>query len=236
MIPAQNMEIEQIYSQVLGRGKQSIAICAASPGEGVTSVATALGQHNLLAGHSTLLVDLNLYRPALNSLLGLSSTSIDNKGLLGQSQLVSTANHQVAITGVTAPNRRDIILKLRKPGVLEQCISEWHQMYDTVIIDTSPINNINSKNVPPDRVAAACDGCLLVVLAGQTDEMMVSRAIHTLNAADVNLLGCVYNDRDNPILKDELIRETHRLKPRYTGIAQRLEKWFKNNRLLSIEV
>jgi len=46
---------------VLGEGKRSIAISSANSGEGVSSIAQALVQRNLLAGHSTLLVDLNLH-------------------------------------------------------------------------------------------------------------------------------------------------------------------------------
>jgi protein-tyrosine kinase len=70
-IPYQNMEIEQIYAQIFSEPKRSIAICSANAGEGVTSLTLALAERHLLAGHSTLVVDLNLYRPALQSLLNI---------------------------------------------------------------------------------------------------------------------------------------------------------------------
>ncbi len=235
-IPPQNMEIQQVYSRLLGKGKQSIAISSASPGEGVTSIALALAQHNLLSGHSTLLVDLNLHHPSLKTLLDLDLPAVENKGLLERPGLIGTHSDNVALTGITAPDRRDVMMKLRQPGILEQCISEWQRTYDTVIIDTSPINQINSNNIPPERVAAACDGSLMVVLAGQTNEIMVSSAIDTLRSAGAQVLGCVYNDRDNPSLKTELLRETRRLKAHSSRIAAYMERWIKNNRLLSIKV
>ena len=71
-IPSENVEIEQIYSQVLAQPNRSLAICAANANEGVTSLAIALAQRNLLAGHATLVVDLNLYHPALEALLDIS--------------------------------------------------------------------------------------------------------------------------------------------------------------------
>lgn len=218
-IPPQNIEIQQIYSRLLGKGKQSISISSASSGEGVTSVAIALAQHNLLAGHSTLLVDLNLHHPELDTLLDLEPNLSENQGLLDHPRLVCTQSNNAALTGVIAPNRRDLMMKLRKPGVLEQCIREWQETYDTVIIDTSPLNQFNSNNIPPERVAAACDGCVLIVLAGQSDENMVSSAVNALKSAEAELLGCVYNDRDNPSLKAELIRETKRLTPRFSHIS-----------------
>jgi len=234
-IPPQNMEIERIYSQVLGIGKRAIAISSANSGEGVSSIAQALTQRNLLAGHSTLLVDLNLHHPSLNSLLKLDESTAE-PGLLDKPQLVSIKKQSTTLTGIIPPTRRDLVMKLRKPGVLEQCITEWQETFDTVIFDTSPINRVNANNIPPERVAAACDGSLLVVLAGCTTEAMVSTAVDKLNAAGAQLLGCVYNDRNNPPLKSELLREARRLEPRFGRIAHRLGNWIRQNRLLSMEI
>ena len=235
-IPPENMEIQQIYTRLQDMGKQSIAITSASAGDGATSIALALAQHYLLAGHYTLLVDLNLHHPSLDTLLDLNLPVSENNELFESPKLMSTPSKDVALTGIIAPDRRDVIMKLRQPGILEKAISEWQKVYDTVIIDTSPINQINSKNIPPERVAAACDGSLLVVLAGQTNEIMASTAINTLRSAGAQVLGCVYNDRDNPTLKTELIRETQRLRPRLGRIATYIEGWIQKNRLLSIDV
>ncbi|MCF6255313.1 MAG: protein SypD [Gammaproteobacteria bacterium] len=232
-IPSQHIEIERIYSQVLGEGKRSIAISSANSGEGVSSLAQALVQRNLLAGHSTLLVDLNLHHPSLSSLLKLDESE-QEADLLDKPQLV-TVQQSIALTGVTPPTHRSLVMKLRKPGVLEQYIAEWQQTYDAVIFDTSPINRTNANNIPPERVAAACDGSLLVVLAGSTTEAMVSTAVNKLNAAGAQLLACIYNDRDNSSLKSELLRELHRLEPRFSNISHRLKNWVQQNQLLSME-
>ncbi|WP_019614101.1 tyrosine-protein kinase family protein [Psychromonas ossibalaenae] len=247
-IPYQNIEIEQIYSQVLGTCRRSIAVCSAESGEGVTSLACALAQRNLLAGHSTLLVDLNLYRPALQSLLGIENSPLNlsdsreistqpiNTTLLTAPQLISTSQSPVVLTGITAPLKRENIIKLRQTGALEQCISAWLEHYDTVILDTSPINRINAQNIPAERAAAACDGAVLIVLAGNTNEAAVSSAVNKLNTAGAQLLGCVLNDRDNPSLKNELLRETQRLPALFRGLRCRLKKFIVNNRLLTLEI
>jgi len=142
----------------------------------------------------------------------------------------------IALIGVTPPTRRELVIKLRKPGVLEGCITEWQQTFDTIIFDTSPINRINANNIPPERVAAACNGSLLVVLAGSTTEVMVSAAIDKLNAAGAQLLACVYNDRFNPSLKDELLRELRRVEPRFSKMTHRIENWIRKNQLLAMEI
>lgn len=253
-IPYQNMEIEQIYTQLLSNPQTAIAICAAEEGEGVTSLAFALAQRNLLAGHSTLLVDLNLYHPSIKSLLDIPETvdhdfdspidmantntsiTISNATILTAPQLVCSSDNSTVLNGVVAPVKRENIMKLRQPGTLEQCIEEWLTEYDTVIIDTSPINRVNSHNIPPERVAAACHGAILMVMAGQTTQASLNSALDKLNNANARLLGSVFNDRDNPRLKDELLREASRLDPLLSWLSRPIKKVIHKSRLLTLEV
>jgi len=251
-IPYQNMEIEQIYTQVLSNPHTSIAICSAEENEGVTSLAFSLAQRNLLAGHSTLLVDLNLYHPALKSLLAIDSISLPNiqpqqqpnktiqqlstTEVLSTPQMVCSNENSIALNGVIAPTERERIMKLRQPGVLEQCIEEWLQQYDTVIIDTSPLNRVNAQNIPPERIACACNGAILIVLAGQTSEASVNNAISKLRNANAEILGSVLNDRDNPTLKNELLREIQRIEPLFCWLTNPIKKVINRSRLLALEV
>ena len=234
-IPPQNMEIERIYTQLARNEYHVIAISSANKGEGVTSVALALTHRSLLAGNKTLLIDLNLHRPALNKLMDLEVQESANRSF-EIPKLVTVQDQSIALQGITAPTRRDLVIKLRKPGVLEQYIEQWQKSFDTIIFDTSPINRNNAGNIPAERVAAACDGVLLVVHAGHTNEAMVSTAVKKIRLAGGELLGCILNDRDNPTLKSELLRETQRLEPRFSYFANLIRTWLRNNRLLSTEV
>jgi Mrp family chromosome partitioning ATPase len=250
-IPYQNMEIEQIYTQTLSDPHTAIAICAAEEAEGVTSLVMALAERNLLAGHSTLIVDLNLYHPSIKNLLTIEADPLlktrqettnlaDEKNttntILTAPQLVCSTQSPTVLNGVVAPSKRECIMKLRQPGILEQCISEWLTQYDTVIIDTSPLNRINAQNIPPERIAAACDGAILTVLAGKTSQASVNSAMDKLNNANAQLLGCVLNDRDNPTLKDELLREVYKLEPLLCCLTRPLKKMINKSRLLALEV
>lgn len=250
------MEIEQIYTQLLSNPHTAIAVCSAESGEGVTSLAFALAQRNLLAGHSTLLVDLNLFRPAIKNLLPIESMpsfeqpqnkrnkELSTTSILTAPQLVycldegieNNIDSTIVLNGVTAPTKRECIMKLRQPGVLETCISDWLQQYDTVIIDTSPLNRINAQNIPPERVAAACDGAILTVLAGTTTEAAVNCALTKLHNANALLLGSVFNDRDNLSLKEELLIQLHRLEPLCSWLIRPLKKLINRSRLLALEV
>jgi len=234
LIPFQNVELERIYTQTLAGKVRSLAITAANSGEGVTTLATALAHRNLMAGRATLMVDLNLWNPSLNGVLDLGIPGQGNQ-LLPSPQLINEGGQADALVGVTAPTSRDPVIKLREPGVLEQCIEEWHKDYDTVIIDTSPINRINARNIPAERVAAACDATLMTVLAGRTTETMVSTAVKKLHDAGAEIMGSVINDHFNPSLKDEMLREIRRI-GRLKAVANWLSKKVSGMRLLSLEV
>ncbi len=233
-IAPMNMEIEKIYTQTFGAGKTAIAVSSANSDEGVTSIALALAQRNLLAGHSTLLVDLNQHHPSLKKICDVKTTESTN--LLSSPQLVGINNESIALTGITSPTQRDLILKLRKPGVLEQCIEKWLKSFDSIIFDTSPINRINANNIPAERVSAACDGCLLVVLAGSTTEAMITTANEKLKSADASLLACIFNDRENPNLKNDLLRKVNQFRPIFKWVTFYIKRWIENNRFLSLEV
>ncbi len=195
----------------------------------------ALAQRNLLAGHSTLLIDLNLHHPSMQSELKLDNSPL-NPELFNKPELVCCQKTNITLTGITAPMKREIIMKLRKPGVLEECIKELKPFYNTIIFDTSAINQVNANNIPAERVSAACDGSLLVVLSGTTTEAMISMAVSKFQSTEAQLLGCVLNDRDTPTLKNELLREVKRINPPFTSIANWLDKKIRTSQILSLEI
>jgi hypothetical protein len=119
---------------------------------------------------------------------------------------------------------RSALLRLREPGVIENLIDEWKQDFDSILFDTSAINPVNGSNLPGTRAAAACDGTLLVVMAGRTTESMVKTAAKKLEDAGALLVGSVLNDRDHPPLLQELIRESDRIRP----FLPRLANWLQD--------
>jgi Mrp family chromosome partitioning ATPase len=230
-----SVEIDRIYSQLSKKDIRSVAITSANSGEGVTSIAMALAQRSLLAGYSTLLIDLNLYHPSIKAVINLDET-VSKPNLFNKPELVYLDNTSIVVIGIPAPSERASRMKLREHGVLEQHIKEWQKSFDRVIIDTSPLNKVNANNIAPERVAAACDGCLVVVLAGSTTESMFVSAIDKLRSTSVTIIGTIFNDRDNPSLKNELIRESRRLKPLLNSLANYLESWLLKNRFLDLEL
>ncbi|MGO2320758.1 MAG: chromosome partitioning protein ParA, partial [Vibrio toranzoniae] len=129
-ISATHAEVEQLYLASELNGQRSICVTACQPGDGVTSVATALAERFLLAGHSTLYVDLNLFNPGFKDVNMLEE---DQSG-----QLIEHIESQRMFLGVPAPQLASAQLAYKDPSTLQKAVTQWLYSYDRVIVDTSP--------------------------------------------------------------------------------------------------
>jgi len=232
-IPEDYVELEQIYCATLAADIKSLAVVSTTPGEGVSSIIVALAKRNVLAGRKTLVVDLNIYNPALSALTRSSHQPCSSKTLSPPTPLaLSQIHNNIAV--VTVPRKRALVLALREPGVLQSHITQWLKDYDNVLFDTSPMSLTNGANLPPEYIASACDGAILSVLATKTTNTALLNTITKLNQAKALLVGIVINDQFNPSLKEELLREVGRIEKYLPTIAGKLNYWIKHSKILAL--
>lgn len=227
-IPATHAEIEQIFIEAELANCQSLCITSTQSGEGVTSLAIALTERYLLAGYRTLIVDLNVHKPSFNIL--------DIPSLEKNEFWLEHANSTQCFTGVPSPINSQEQLDYKRPGYLKRNIDVWRKEFDRIVIDTSPLLNVNKGNIPAQIVATACDHTILTVLAGVTNKHDIAQAIKMLGSNQIQLLGTVLNTKEQPSLIFELCREVNRL-------VLLPEKWrtviknkIRNNHFLSISI
>lgn len=206
IIPSTHTEIEQIYLAAEMNGCRSLCITACQSGDGVTAVVSALAERYLLAGHKTLVVDLNTFHPAFESIDAIPQSSEQVGRLVEHSD-----THQL-FTGLPVPNNQSALLAYKDPCHLSNAVSEWLKQFDRVICDTSPLLHINRGNIPAQVVAGACDQTVLVVMGGKTTSAQLTKATEMLNSQTISLLGSILNMRDQATLAQELVRELNRLK------------------------
>jgi len=239
-------EIEQLYSRTLAQGIRSLAICSALPQQGATTILRVLAQRNVLAGYSTLLVDLNIASPGILKVIDLpceSTLSQDHKTplnavipCLSTPQLVSFADSDSVFNGIGIPQDKSSLMRLREPEVLRQLIHSWQQEYDTVLIDTTALLATGGHAVPAQQVASACDACLLVVLSGHCTQAQLVDAVECLNHQQANLVGTVMNDQYQPKLIDELKRELHRINRQLPRLVRWASGKLNGLSLLSMDI
>lgn len=220
-IPIQYLELESLYAATLAQGIRSLAVTSAEGGEGVSTICDALARRAEADGLKTLLVDLNLYHPGRVSPIQWGPNDLPEPLTRGRSLAL-----------IPAPGKD--LMAFRNKDTLNQLLAGWLAQYDVVLCDTSPLTALNRGNIPADQVCAACQGALLVVLAGVTPAAAIQSAVDKLARADVNLLGAVFNDRVNPGLASEMLRELNRLPS--NRLTEWLKRWCRRSALLNYRI
>lgn len=203
-IPATHAEIEQLYLSAELAQCRSVCITACHSGDGVTAVAAALTERYLLAGHKTLLIDLNLFSPAFTDIELISSQE-------GEQWLEYNDTNQLFM-GLAAPKDTSTQLAYKDPLTLQKTVQTWLKEYDRIVVDTSPLLQVNRGNIPAQSVASACDCTLLVVLSGVTSSHHLAQAKNLLSPESIRFFGCVMNMKLQPSLAQEMVRQLNKLR------------------------
>jgi len=232
-IPIEYVELESVYARSIGHGYQVVAITAAEDGVGVSTLVTALAKRSQAGGHRTLIIDLNLQHPNIGQNFDLSPHFCDlyeneNERLIHK---VEKDNLSVLLAPIDDKN----LLKLREHDYFSRQLNRWRADYDVIIIDTSPVNAINRNNIPSELICSACDAAIMVVSAGKSQESGVKHAYSKLKNAHVNVVGTVINDKENPSLANELIRETYRLEKWMPNLMSACRRYIKHSEFLNLE-
>jgi succinoglycan biosynthesis transport protein ExoP len=173
-----------------------VLITSAIGGEGKTTLAAQLAARCGNAGMSTLLIDADLRRTGLCSLLdvaegpGLSDALVSDEPVLTELVVpVQGGTFHLLPAGTPTPDTSRV-LQNRKLGLL---IAQFRQIYDLVIIDSPPVLPV------PDALILGrwADGAVLAVRYDISRFPQVERARRQLDGAGVAVLGTVINGMKN---------------------------------------
>jgi non-specific protein-tyrosine kinase len=150
------------------------------------------------AGSNTILVDADLRRPHLHTIIGLGndaglttfiadmarSKPGETPHLPLQDTMVD--NLQVLTSGPVPPNPAEMLASQRMGEII--ALLRSHAEY--ILIDTPPIIAVTDAAVLAPRV----DGVILVVNAGKTRRDLAVKARDMLNQVNAHILGVVLNN------------------------------------------
>ena len=231
-LPLHQSELEQLYLRTVGAGLRSIAVTAPDIGAGVSTIAWALARRAAAGGRRTLLVEFNSARPMLARRADIPATDWSLHDSSAEGALVPLQGEQLSV--LPAPLRMNTNLASREKAVIEAALGGWMARYDLVVCDVPAVKAQHPGNLPVHSLCGACDGTLLVVLAGRTRATDLETTASSLVAGGARLCGCVANDRFNPSLAQELGRETRRLDRFVPRLARRLRGWIAGSELLAL--
>jgi len=235
VIKSEFTEIDRVYSKLRAAEARCVAVCAANTGEGVSTIVAALAQRAVRAGRRVLVVDLASHAPVQQSILPDETINLSWSGLVDLAQDQGEGRQPSGVWLLPAPPVSDVP-RLRDPAALAVVAQLARRAFDLVIFDCVPLLSTNTNNVPAESLASVADATLFVVHAANTPGHVVSAAVEILERRNVTLFGAILNDRDNPNLAAELIRETHRFDRILPGLMRRLRKTFQGSSFLNAEV
>lgn len=166
-----------------------LAVTSPNPGDGKTTVATALATGLARLDARVLLIDADMRRPRVAAQLGVPDTGPGLTEVLeGRISAAEAAVlHQPATLSVipTRPHHDAGNLLARR---LPQVLTDVREQYDIVVVDIPPVLATDDALV----VTVMCDGVLLVVDRG-SPEASVEAATSTLLGLKVRVIGAVLN-------------------------------------------
>lgn len=203
-----------------GESLKTIVVTSAAPGEGKTITAANLGVIFAHEGRRVLLIDSDVRRPKLHTMLrvprspglvDLLRSDVDMAELAGATkQLDESATppeaelpvpEYIRSTGIRGlyllPCGRiePMMADLSSAARLRRLLGDLSKWFDVVILDTPPVLAVADAGI----LGTMVDGVLLVVRAGQTDRTAVLRAHQHLAQIGAHVVGTVFNDPEGEV-------------------------------------
>jgi receptor protein-tyrosine kinase len=182
-----------------GGPPRRIAVTSASPQEGRTTTAIDLAAALAESGRSVVVVDGDLRTAALGDRFPLNDVmraAAASRGLssvlVGEHDLAEALIADVSVDGNSisllpagprAPRPGELWANDRTLKVFERLGNE----FDYVVVDTPPLNGFTDGAI----VGALCDGAIVLARIKHTKSSALRRALQTLRAANVTVLGSV---------------------------------------------
>jgi capsular exopolysaccharide synthesis family protein len=166
---------------------KTLVITSPAPEEGKSETAANLAVAMAQAGHSTLLVDADLRRPAQHTLWqlpnekGFTSMMLNGASSNPPMQQTSVDNLSILTSGPLPANPADLFSARRMEDVLK-CLAD---QADYVLFDAPPVLAVTDTAL----LASNLDALLLVIKAGSTRRDHAQRAKELLHRASIRVLG-----------------------------------------------
>jgi succinoglycan biosynthesis transport protein ExoP len=176
-----------------GKPPVSVAVTSALPQEGKTTLAASLAQSSALGGRRTILVDCDLRRPGIASLLR-QPTVTNIVDVLNGKLRIEDVIHRDDATGldfIAAPANVANSVDLLNSPRFKELLAKLSSSYERVYIDTPPVLAV------PDALAVAqvADALVFAVRWG-TPEHVIAAALRQVRAANIHITGTVVTHVD----------------------------------------
>lgn len=187
--------IKKLRSRVVESAKKhdykTIMVTSALENEGKSSIAVNLSLALVKSGYKLLIIDGDIRKPSLHKIININSQKNMNAYLHGEEDWKKQVEHVKKYTLDVLLAKQDLkeAERLVTQNKIKQLLEEAKQEYDFVIIDSSPVYNINEPLV----ISEQTDAVLLVIKQNLATVKIVNETISRLVSVKNNLIGSIFN-------------------------------------------
>ncbi|KAA0548638.1 CpsD/CapB family tyrosine-protein kinase [Bacillus sp. BGMRC 2118] len=172
---------------------RSLLVTSSGPAEGKSTTTANMAVVFAQQGKKVLLVDADLRKPTVHYTFRFTNT-IGLTNLLTKQAELKDAIHEteqenlfVLTSGPIPPNPAELL----GSRSMEDFLAAAYELFDIVIFDTPPVLAVTDAQV----LANQCNGVILVVSSGNTENEAALKAKELLSNAKAKLLGVVLNNK-----------------------------------------
>lgn len=182
---------------------KTLLITSVEPQEGKTATSLNIARTLAQTGSKVLLLDCDMRRPRLHSILRISNRVGLSSYLSGNTDKEIVAkleedNLTVIPSGPIPPNPSELLGSERMANLLQGLAKK----FDYIILDTPPIMSVTDSQVLSRLVA----GVVMVTRAGKTNYEILGRGLKMLQSIHAPLLGIVINGMSEKVSGDYYYR------------------------------
>ncbi len=181
--------------ELADRDARQIVISSAEPGDGKTTVLANLAAAYAQSGRKTLLIDADLRRPGLTALMGMRGVDGLSGIIRGGDDVARMAAAHIRASGIEGldmlasgprpTNPAELLASARFSELLA-----WAEtVYQQILIDSPPALATSDTAV----IGRLVDGVVMVVQPDKNRRRLVTRAVQSLAALKIPLLGIAIN-------------------------------------------
>ncbi len=198
---------------------RSLAVTAARPGEGKTTLAVSLALSVAASGARVLVIDCDIRQPSFDMIFGLGGLPGLTDHLAGRATLEAAIHRPGLEEGGSLPDVMPAgavateALALFMSDRLGRLMAELHGRYDLVVLDLPPVFALAEAQL----LARAAAATLLCIRWGQTPRRTVAAALALLDQGGLRLAGAALTRVDGPRHARSGFPDSELYHPRYGG-------------------
>lgn len=182
-----------IHYAANGSKVRSLLVTSPSEGEGKSTTTVNLAVCMAQRGDRVLIIDVNFRNPIINKIFNVQ-TSPGLSNILGQQLEIREAIYNTEIEGLDIlPSGQRLYnsTELLDSPLMDDVMAFAYEKYDMVLLDCPQVLGVPDTNA----LASKCDGVLLLLKSGKTQQEHAVEAKRTLLFAKANILGVILNKK-----------------------------------------